>query len=212
MSRPVSQRGESTREVILAAGIDFAREVGLDSLTIGALADRVKMSKSGLFAHFGSKEELQLSVLRAAQKGFNEAVLQPALKAPRGLTRLRRIFEGWLDWCGDSEARGGCVILAASYEFDDRPGPVRDMLADAGRLWLAGLARSAQLAIETGELPANVDTEQFAFQIYGLVLSTHFHMRLLSDPMAPQRALQGLEQLIAAPPRLSAQSTASTQP
>ncbi|MFC4158555.1 TetR/AcrR family transcriptional regulator [Chitinimonas lacunae] len=205
MARSLS-KGEATREAILDAAIALAREVGLASLTIGALAERVGMSKSGLFAHFGAKEELQLAVLRAAQARFDEQVLRPALTHPRGLKRLRAMYHGWLDWTMRQERPGGCVILAAASEFDDRPGPVRDFLASQTETWLTGLGRMARLAVEAGELPADTDIEQFAFEWLGLILSVHHHHGLLDDQRFYPMAWRGLERLIAAPPRLTAAS------
>ncbi|QNM98473.1 TetR/AcrR family transcriptional regulator [Chitinimonas koreensis] len=196
-----ASKGEATREAILDAAIDLAREVGLSALTIGALAERAGMSKSGLFAHFGAKEELQLAVLRAAQSRFDDEVSRIAFQAPRGLPRLRELFERWLGWAAAQRQPGGCLMIAAASEFDDRPGPVRDFLASQQQGWLLGLGRTVQFAVETGELPADTDTEQFAFELFGLILSTHHHVRLLSDSRFVARARQGLERLISAPPR-----------
>lgn len=200
MARPAG-KGEATREAILEAGMALAGEVGLAGLTIGELAERAGMSKSGLFAHFGSKEELQLAVLRAAQARFDDAVSRPAFNAPRGLLRLRSLFSRWLEWAAAQQQRGGCVMLAAASEFDDRPGPVRDHLAAQQRGWLAALGRTVGFAVEAGELPADTDTEQFAFEIFGLILSTHHYSRLLADARFIDMARIGLERLIGAPPR-----------
>jgi AcrR family transcriptional regulator len=194
-------KGEATRDAILEAGIALAREVGLSALTIGELADRVHMSKSGLFAHFGSKEELQLAVLKAAQAKFDDDVSRPAFRSPRGLERLRDLFSRWLAWGAAQPTPGGCLILAAVSEFDDRPGAVRDYLATQQRGWLAGLARAVGFAIEAGELPADTDADQFAFELFGLILSTQHHARLLGDLSYLKRAEAGLERLITAPPR-----------
>ncbi|GAB3265580.1 TetR/AcrR family transcriptional regulator [Chitinimonas naiadis] len=199
MVRTVS-KGEATREAILDAGIVLARELGLAALTIGELADKVGMSKSGLFAHFGAKEELQLAVLRAAQQRFDEEVSRQAFQAPRGLSRLRSLFTSWLEWT-IAQPRGGCLILAAASEFDDRPGAIRDHLATQQRGWLQGLGRTVAYAVEAGELPTDTDEAQFAFELFGLILSTHHHVRLLSDPRFSDAARAGLERLISAPPR-----------
>ncbi|MDK2126160.1 TetR/AcrR family transcriptional regulator [Parachitinimonas caeni] len=196
MIRQTLSKGEATQRVILDAGIQLAREIGVTGLTIGALADRVQMSKSGLFAHFGSKEELQLAVIKAAQERFVEQVVRPAFAEPRGLARIRALLKGWVGWGADVEASGGCLILAAAAEFDDRPGIVHDHLVREQKSWFASLARATEIAIETGELSPEVDTSQFAFELFGLVLSAHHHARLLGDASACNRALAGLERLI----------------
>jgi AcrR family transcriptional regulator len=201
--RPIA-KGEATREFILDSAVTLAREVGLSGLSIGMLAERTGMSKSGLFAHFGAKGELQLAVLKAAQQRFDDAVARPAFLAPRGLPRLRGLFEGWLHWSADQPGPGGCVILAAASEFDDRPGPIRDFLCAQQEGWLTGLRRTIGFAMEAGELPQDTDTRQFAFEIFGLILSTHHHSRLLRDARYIDLALAGLERLIAYPPRLAA--------
>lgn len=200
MSRNAS-KGENTREAILDAAIALAREVGLGALTIGELAERVGMSKSGLFAHFGSKEGLQLATLKAAQLRFDEEVSKVAFQAPRGVLRLRALFERWLAWAAAQRQPGGCLMIAAASEFDDVPGPVRDFLAQQQQGWLVGLGRTVQFAIDGGELPADTDTAQFAFELFGLILSTHHHVRLLNDAHFLASAQRGFERLIAAPPR-----------
>jgi AcrR family transcriptional regulator len=203
MSRQAT-KGESTRDAILEAGVALAREVGLSAVTIGELAERVQMSKSGLFAHFGAKEELQLAVLKAAQAKFDDEVSRLAFQAPRGLARLRDLFSRWLAWGAAQPTPGGCLILAAVSEFDDRPGAVRDYLAEQQRAWLKGLARAVGFAIEAGELPPNTDTGQFAFEMFGLILSTQHHARLLDDLRYLKCAEAGLERLISSPPCLAA--------
>ncbi|WP_374536810.1 TetR/AcrR family transcriptional regulator [Chitinimonas taiwanensis] len=203
MSRTAS-KGEATRDAILDAAIALAREVGLGALTIGGLAERVGMSKSGLFAHFGAKEELQLATLKAAQLRFDEQVSKVAFQAPRGVERLRALFERWLSWAAAQRQPGGCLMIAAASEFDDVPGPVRDFLAEQQRGWLRGLGRTVQFAIDSGDLPADTDCEQFAFELFGLILSTHHHVRLLNDAHFLASARRGLERLIVAPPRRNA--------
>lgn len=177
--------------------------MGVSALTIGELADRVGMSKSGLFAHFGAKEELQLAVLRAAQERFDLYVVREAFKQPRGAARLCDLFRRWLAWGVAQEAPGGCLIIAAAAEFDDRPGPVRDFLAERQRQSLQGLGRTVQQAIDSGELPPDTDVEQFAFQMFSLILGAHHHVRLLNDQRFYQCALCGLDGLMSAPPRHS---------
>ena len=200
--RSSSSRGSATREAILQQGVALARAAGISGLSIGGLADAVGMSKSGLFAHFGSKEELQIAVLEAAQDDFTDNVLKPAFTEPRGLARLRAVMRGWLRWStgNGEEAAGGCVILAAGHEFDDRPGVVRDYLFLVETNLQTMLYRSIRQCIETGELPPETHVEQFAFELMGLVMSGHFHVRLMRDPRATPYALAALERLIAEPP------------
>lgn len=193
MDKP--SKGEQTRAAILEAALALASRDGLDSLTIGTLADATGMSKSGLFAHFGSREDLQLAVLAQGEALFGAKVLQPALKKPRGVARLRALFANWLDWTGSSE-RGGCVMLGAAAEFDDRPGPVRDALARGQRAWSAILQKAVRLAIEEGELRPDTDVEQFVFECFGIALSFHHHARLLGDARARRKALSAHEVLI----------------
>ncbi|HXH03285.1 MAG TPA: helix-turn-helix domain-containing protein [Candidatus Competibacteraceae bacterium] len=190
-------KGEQTRAAILAAALDMARQLGLEGLTIGTLAERLGLSKSGVFAHFGSKEELQLAVLREAQERFVAAVLRPALAEPRGLARLRALFERWLAWSANLPEPGGCLMMAAAYEFDDRPGPVRDALAEGQRAWRASLTRTIRLAIDSGELRPDTDAEQFAFELFGVALAAHHDTRLLGEARAREHALRALERLIA---------------
>jgi len=200
-------KGEQTRATILDAAVKLASRDGLDSLTIGTLADTTGLSKSGLFAHFGSREELQLAVLAHGEALFGSRVLQPALAQPRGVARLRALFANWLDWTGSSE-RGGCVMLGAAAEFDDRPGPVRDALVRGQRAWSAVLQKAVRIAIEEGQLRPDTDVEQFVFECFGIALSFHHHARLLGDARARRKALAAHEELItrhlaAAPRRLA---------
>jgi len=200
-------KGEQTRATILDAAVKLASRDGLDSLTIGTLADTTGLSKSGLFAHFGSREELQLAVLAHGEALFGSRVLQPALAQPRGVARLRALFANWLDWTGSSE-RGGCVMLGAAAEFDDRPGPVRDALVRGQRAWSTVLQKAVRIAVEEGQLRPDIDVEQFVFECFGIALSFHHHARLLGDARARRKALAAHEELItrhlaAAPRRLA---------
>jgi AcrR family transcriptional regulator len=179
-------------------------------LTIGSLAEATGMSKSGLFAHFGSREELQVAVLKHGEARFAETVLRPALTAPRGLARLRAMFVNWLDWAHSSELPGGCPMLAASSEFDDRPGPVREQLARGQREWIAALKLGVALAIEAGELARGTDPEQLVFEMYGISLATHHYRRLLGHTGARERALAALEELFGA--HSAANATRHTRP
>ncbi len=189
-------KGERTRAAILDAALRIVSKSGLDGLTIGTLADATGMSKSGLFAHFGSREDLLLAVLAHGQAQFTEVVFQPAMAKPRGIARLRAMFINWLDWTESAELPGGCPMIGGASEFDDKPGPVRDMLAGGQRTWIETLKRSVRQAIEEGELPAQTDPEQIAFEMFGIALVVHHHRRLLGYPKARARALAALEKLI----------------
>lgn len=189
-------KGERTRAAILDAALRIVSKSGLDGLTIGTLADATGMSKSGLFAHFGSREELLLAVLAHGQAQFTEVVFQPAMAKSRGIARLKAMFINWLDWTESAELPGGCPMIGGASEFDDRPGPVRDMLAGGQRTWIETLKRSVRQAIEEGQLPADTDPEQIAFEMFGIALVVHHHRRLLGYPKARARALAALDKLI----------------
>jgi AcrR family transcriptional regulator len=189
-------KGEQTRERILEKAWQLASREGLSGLSIGKLASELGLSKSGLFAHFGSKEGLEVEILRATADRFTQQVIRPALSAPRGVPRLRRMFENWLRWANDPEQPGGCVILAAAAELDDSEGPQRDFLVVAQTGLLAMLAKAAQLAVDEGHLRADVDTEQFAFEMHGIVMAYHHARRLLRDSQAEKRAHSAFERLL----------------
>lgn len=190
-------KGERTRAAILDAALRLVSKAGLDGLTIGALADATGMSKSGLFAHFGSREDLLLAVLNHGQQQFIEVVLTPALKKPRGVPRLRAMFVNWLDWTESADLPGGCPMIGGAAEFDDRPGPVRDMLASGQRAWIDTLQRAVRQAREEGQLRPDADPEQIAFEIFGIALVVHHHRRLLGYQRARERALVALDALLA---------------
>jgi AcrR family transcriptional regulator len=195
-SATATTKGERTRAAILDAALRIVSKSGLDGLTIGTLADATGMSKSGLFAHFGSREELLLAVLAHGQAQFTEVVFQPAMAKPRGIARLKAMFINWLDWTESAELPGGCPMIGGASEFDDKPGPVRDMLAGGQRTWIETLKRSVRQAIEEGELSADTDPEQIAFEMFGIALVVHHHRRLLGYPKARGRALAALDKLI----------------
>ncbi|WP_149193417.1 TetR/AcrR family transcriptional regulator [Luteimonas suaedae] len=188
-------KGASTRETILGRAYTHACVNGLEGLTIGTLAEQVGMSKSGVFAHFGSREDLQLAVLDHAGDRFVAHVLLPALKARRGLPRLRAIVAAWIDWVRHS-SDGGCLFLAAASEYDDRPGPLRDRLLAHETRWRAELARAIRLAVDSGELRADTDAEQFAFEIYGLALAVHHDAGLFGYEASAKRGQTAFERLI----------------
>ena len=177
-------KGATTRGRILDNAVSLASTDGITGLTLGRLAEHVGMSKSGLFAHFRSKEELQLNVLEAVIDQFREEVIRPALLEPRGLPRLRALFDRWLSWTDHPRTPGGCLITQAAVELDDQPGAPRDFLEQAQRDWLVTLAESVRRAIAAGQLSECVDPELFAFEMQGIVLSRHRSGRLLHDPNA----------------------------
>ncbi|MGH8721493.1 MAG: TetR/AcrR family transcriptional regulator, partial [Burkholderiales bacterium] len=183
--------------------------LGLEGLTIGSLAEATGMSKSGLFAHFGSREELQLAVLEHGARQYGERVLMPALKIDRGLPRLRALFERWLDWTLQTASPGGCIMISTAHEYDDRPGPIRDAAVEMQRRGIGVSERAVRLAVEEGHLKPQTDAEQIAFEMLGIVLASHNHGRLLGDKEARKRALTAFEALVArhaapAQPRLRA--------
>jgi AcrR family transcriptional regulator len=189
-------KGADTRERILEQAVRLASRDGLEGLTIGTLSSELGLSKSGLFAHFGSKDELQLQVLQAAVERFEENVIRPALKAPRGEPRVRALLENWLVWENDRSLPGGCPLIAASIELDDRPGPLRDFLVAAQRRRYEFMVKAARLAVEAGHFRADLDPEQLAFEINGIVFSYHHSHRMLHDPRATERARTAFTRLL----------------
>jgi AcrR family transcriptional regulator len=189
-------KGEQTRQAILDQAFSLASCIGVGGLSIGVLAERTQMSKSGLFAHFGSKEELQLAVLRESQQRFAEIVLRPALRLPRGVARLRAIVINWLDWTRVANLPGGCVINAAAAEFDDQPGPLRDEVRNSLLALRRTLADTVAKAVAAGDLRPDTDAEQFAFELEGIYQVTQQSRRLLNDPDADRRALAAFDRLV----------------
>lgn len=189
-------KGEQTRTTILDEALKIARQLGLEGLTIGTLADATGMSKSGLFAHFGSREDLQLAVLEHGARQYGEMVLMPALKIDRGLPRLRALFERWLDWTLQTATPGGCIMISTAHEYDDRPGPIRDAAVAMQRRGAGVSERAVRLAVEEGHLRNDTDPEQIAFEMLGIVLASHNHRRLLGDREARKRALTAFDELI----------------
>jgi AcrR family transcriptional regulator len=178
------QRGERTRREILATAVDIGSREGLEALTIGGLAARAGVSKSGLFAHFGSKQELQLATIDAASAIFTEAVIEPGLGAPEGVERLRATLAAWLDYFRRDVFPGGCFFQAASLEFDDRPGAVRERVLEAMTRWLALLGELARHS----KLGADEDPAQVAFELNAIGLATNWQRRLLADDQALAQA------------------------
>ncbi len=193
------RKGEQTRTLILDEAVAIASQVGLEGLSIGSLAARLDMSKSGLFAHFGSKEDLQLQTLKQAQGLFFEQILSPALKEPQGLPRLRALFLNWLARVeANDDPSGGRLIVSAAAEYDDRPGAVRDLLVAGQRELRGAIAKAIRLAIDEGHLKPQTDPWQLTFELFGIVLAAHHDRRLLGDARAPDRARDAFERLIEA--------------
>jgi AcrR family transcriptional regulator len=188
-------KGEDTRTAILDQAVAIASEVGFTGLTIGQLADQTGLSKSGLFAHFRSKESLQLATLEWARERFTHLVIRPTLAAPRGEQRVRALFDHWLAW--ETEAlRGGCIFVTASAEFDDQPGAMRDALVRNQQDWMDFVATVVGTAVSEGDFRAGLDTEQVAFTLQGLMLGYHHAARLLRDPRALDHTRRALDQLL----------------
>ena len=189
-------KGRQTKAAIVDAALGLATHIGLEGLSIGALAELMHMSKSGVFAHFGSREELQISVIREYHARFEEEVFFPVLRQPRGLPRLRVMFHNWM-MRTSVEIDSGCIYISGAVEFDDRPGPVRDALADSVRTWLAAIFRAVVQAREAGHLDAKADAHQIAFEIHGLILALHYEARFLKTPGAIERAETGFSNILA---------------
>ena len=189
-------KGPDSRRAIIDQALRLASTGGLGQLSIGLLAGAAKMSKSGLFAHFRSKEQLQLEVLRAASDRFVAKVLAPALRAARGEPRLRSLFENWLVWDKD-EFPGGCVFQAAAAELDDQSGPVRDYLVETQRDLQDSIAQIARAGIESRKFRSEVEPDQLAFEFVGILLAFHRMSRLLRDESAERRARRSFEDLLA---------------
>ena len=195
VARP-AQKGQQTKAAIIDAALGLATQIGLEGLSIGALAEVAQMSKSGVFAHFGSREELQISVVREYHNRFEAEVFQPALQAPRGLPRLRALFENWMKRTS-VEIDSGCIYISGAVEFDDRPGPVRDALASSVRTWLGAMRRAVEQAKAEGHLLATVDEDQLLFEIHGLILALHYEARFLQAPGSIQRGSRGFDNILA---------------
>jgi AcrR family transcriptional regulator len=188
------KKGEDTKIVILEAGLNMASKLGLENVTIGSLAKVTNMSKSGLFAHFLSKENLQLEILKYAAKNFSENVIVPALKTEAGINRIKKLVNNWNDW--GSKISGGCILVSASTDFSERPGNIRTCLLNQQEEWIDCLKRIAQSAIRVGDFKEDIDCEQFAFELYSLLLGFYYYYRLLHDTEIKKRQEASLEQLI----------------
>jgi AcrR family transcriptional regulator len=181
-------RGLRTREAILARAVDIASVQGLEGLTVGSLATQLKMSKSGLFAHFGSKEDLQLATVELARQIFIKKVTRPAIAAVRGMPRLWGLIEHWLTLVEKRVFQGGCFFSAASFEFDSRRGVVRDRIAAIMQEWIGAIARAVYEAQKAGHLDPKVDPTRLAFEIHAIAMGAHWAHQLLDDKHAYSRA------------------------
>ena len=191
-----AQKGQQTRASILDAALSLASQKGLEGLSIGTLAETTGMSKSGVFAHFGSREELQMSVIREYHARFEEEVFFPSLREARGLPRLEAMFRRWLARVS-VEIDSGCIYISGAVEFDDRPGPVRDALAEAVGAWMEAMARAVAQASAEGHLQTEVDAQQVTFEIHALILALHYETRFLHLPGAVDRARRGFDNILA---------------
>ncbi|MFT3778191.1 MAG: TetR/AcrR family transcriptional regulator [Ottowia sp.] len=204
MSLPTADRppralakGRQTKAAIIDAALRLATQVGLEGLSIGALAEAMGMSKSGVFAHFGSRDELQISVVREYSARFEEQVFAPAMLAPRGLPRVRALFDHWMRYTSAELDGGGCLFISGAVEFDDRPGPVRDALAQTVGLWTGTLARAVAQAKAEGHLTPLADEAQVVFETHALILALHYEARFLRLPGAALRAVRGFDNVLA---------------
>ncbi|MCH9819132.1 MAG: TetR/AcrR family transcriptional regulator [Burkholderiaceae bacterium] len=191
-----SVKGQQTKAAIVDAALGLATHIGLEGLSIGVLAERMQMSKSGVFAHFGSREELQVSVVREYHARFEDEVFQPAMQAPRGLPRLRALFNNWMERTA-IEIDQGCIYISGAIEFEDREGPVREALVTSMTLWLTALNRAVVQALETGDLRPDTDASQVTFEMHGLILTLHYQARFMRSADAMTRGRTSFEHLLA---------------
>jgi AcrR family transcriptional regulator len=189
------QKGQQTKTAIVDVALSLATQMGLEGLTIGAVAEMAGMSKSGVFAHFGSREELQISVIREYHQRFEQEVFYPVLSLPRGLPRLRALFANWMQRTS-AEIDSGCLYISGAAEFDDRPGPVHDALASSVQTWMDALHRAVRLSVEAGDLDGQTDAAQMAFEIHGLILACHYEARFLKSKTALGLAQRSFEHIL----------------
>jgi len=189
-------KGLQTRDRILDTAFRLAARDGLEGLSLSTLATELGLSKSGLFAHFRSKEDLQMEMLQTGADKFVESVMVPAFREPRGLPRLNALFERWIRWATDPDLPGGCIFVAAASELDDREGRVRELVVAHERRLLETIARAAALCVETGHFRRDLDVEQFAFEFMGVYLVFHQARRLLRDPRAASRARKAYARMV----------------
>jgi len=189
------RKGEQTRAAILDVALELASRNGLEGLTIGLLADRMSMSKSGVFAHFGSREDLQLEVVKLYHHRFEQEVFFPSIKETRGLPRLVAMYTRWVKRVS-VEIASGCIYISGAVEYDDREGPIREQLVSMVRAWQEALLRSVKQAVELGHLRRDLEPEQLVFEMHGLILALHHDARFLRNPGAVERARAAFERLV----------------
>jgi AcrR family transcriptional regulator len=195
MTSKFMRKGELTRAAILDVALDAASRDGLEGLTIGLLAEKMNMSKSGVFAHFGSREDLQIEVLKLYHHHFEQEVFYPSLEEARGLPRLQAMFALWVKRV-TVEIASGCIYISGAVEYDDRPGPIREALVGMVKAWQGALQRAAAQAIELGHLRNDVDADQIVYEMYGLILALHHDARFMRTPGSVERAQAGFERMI----------------
>lgn len=194
-STKLMRKGELTRAAILEMALQLASRDGLEGLTIGLLADQMRMSKSGVFAHFGSREDLQLEVIKLYHANFEQEVFFPSLKEKRGLPRLQSMFLLWVNRVS-VEIDSGCIYISGAVEYDDRPGELREQLSTMVTTWQQALRRATIQAIECGDLNADTDPDQLVFEMYGLILALHHDARFLKTPGSFDRAHSAFKRLM----------------
>lgn len=192
----MSSKGEQTRQRVLQQAVRQASLNGLEGLTIGSLSSDVRMSKSGLFAHFGSKEQLQLAVLEEVAERFVERVVRPAFSAPRGLARIRALFDHHVAWNMAPEFPGGSVLLNAVHELGAQPGPLRDFLSQQQERLITLFAKAARITVEEGDFRTDLDVDQFAFEVFSGILGHHYYGRFLEAPDAERRARETFNRIL----------------
>lgn len=194
------KKASLTRQRILQEGLAVASLAGFEGLTFGDLAERTQLSKSGLFAHFRSRDDLQAQILEEAQVVFQQSVIEPALQAPQGLPRLRSLFSLWVGWAPRSGLPGGCPFVAAAVEVDDREGQLRDHVEQGQLRWFDLFTSIVKETIACGQLSRHTDPHQFTWEAFGIYLVYHFTSRLMRDQHAEKRAHKAFERLLQTPP------------
>lgn len=189
-------KGQQTRAMIIDRALHMASQVGLEGLSIGSLAEATGRSKSGVFAHFGSRDDLQIAVVGEYFSRFEAEVFQPAMKAERGLPRVRALFDHWMGFT-TIELDSGCIFISGAVEFADRPGPVRNALAEAVNTWIAAMTRAVTQACDEGHLIAGTDPQQVVFEIHALILALHYEARFMLRTGSTARARQGFTNILA---------------
>ncbi len=188
-------KGNDTKTAILKTALQMASKLGLECVTIGVLAKETNLSKSGLFAHFQSKENLQIEILKYASNYFSMHVIIPALNTERGIPRIKALIKNWTEW--SSKLTGGCIFVVASTEYNDRPGKVRDFLLHQQEEWIDCLKRVALSAVKAGDFKQDIDADQFAFDLYSMMLGFHYYDKLLNDANTQKRQEKSLQDLLA---------------